>query len=516
MSEPIDIVLWGVALRVLQALIAASPFLLFGLLAAGVLRAMTPPATVRRLAGEDGPANPLATAAFLLLLPWSSLGVLPVARELHRAGVAPWKTLLFIFLAPLSGILCLAYLLSSMAMLYALGTLAACLAVTVTATVASKRWGDAHNRSGPADDQTAATPLGRIGLSIVGAARAAAGPVLLDVAVAMVGLVVVVAFIPDDVLDHGVAKPTAAATPWGIAVGLPAVLSPVHAVMATGVAYSEGNSYGGALAILVLGAGVNLGTLVWVHRQFGLRTMSIWMGSTLLLLLFLGWTADATLPHLRSSLDHHHALSNLGLPDSIGEGSQAPATVGRLLHRDLQDRGALAPAALAVLILFGLTINLSDKHHRLERWLRKGLRTDGAGKPAAWWERGISSRAMAASVCCAFAVVCVAGLFVYFSPPDQLFDDMRCAAADALSAQLVGDHQQAVERADKLVRLTLALRASANLRGRALGTQPRASIADLQSSAETFRQRVASGDKTATKAQCVATLLKIRRCQDLI
>ena len=88
-------------LRSAEAILAAAPMLLLGFLTAGILRAMVAPATLRRLLGGEKPSGPLRAWCLGTLLPICSLGVLPVLRELRRAGV-PRKTLLtFAFAAPI-------------------------------------------------------------------------------------------------------------------------------------------------------------------------------------------------------------------------------------------------------------------------------------------------------------------------------------------------------------------------------------------------------------------------------
>ncbi|HEX4792877.1 MAG TPA: permease [Humisphaera sp.] len=512
MSDPLDIVLLGTLLRIAQAMIVVAPYFVFGVFAAGLLRALVSRATIRRIAGEDGPPHLLCIFLFVVLLPWASVGTLPVARELERAGLKRWKILLFVLASPLLGALSIAYLLSSETPLYGLATLLACGVVTTIAVLVTAR--SRRQVAAAADGEPCGSTSGRrLLLAILFACREAAGPALAGLALAMIGVGLLAAFVPDDVLDHGVARPTLAATPLGVAVGLPACLTPVQAVMATGVAYSEGNSYGAALAVLLLGAGVNLATLNWIRRASGPRVLAAWLVATIALLIPLGWAADAVLPHLRTSLDHHHALSQLGLPDALGARAEARAAVGRLIRRDLRDNGSTGLVALSLVVLAGAALRLLDRHDRISARLRSGAPNFPATRVPAFWGRNLSARTMAVcgGVLCAAAAT--SALYIYYPPPGQILDDMRCAAADARSAQFTGDHAQAIERAQKLVRLSTNLRPSSVLRGKGFGHQQDLAIGELRESAAMFEQSVSRGNGPAISSGAVAVLQNIHKCQ---
>lgn len=100
MFEP-DVTAWGVAVRTAQAFVEAAPTVLCGVLVAGVLRRMVGADGVRRAFGGTGWGGIARGWAFGMLLPVCSVGVIPVARELRRAGVPGGTTLAFVLVAPL-------------------------------------------------------------------------------------------------------------------------------------------------------------------------------------------------------------------------------------------------------------------------------------------------------------------------------------------------------------------------------------------------------------------------------
>ncbi|MCU0704922.1 MAG: permease, partial [Fimbriiglobus sp.] len=93
-------ILIGFAVRFAQVGIEASLTLVVGVFTAAIFRRMVGPAGTRRLFGSG--VRGLMTGWLAgMLLPVCSLGVIPVARELRRAGVPGGTVLAFVLAAPL-------------------------------------------------------------------------------------------------------------------------------------------------------------------------------------------------------------------------------------------------------------------------------------------------------------------------------------------------------------------------------------------------------------------------------
>src|SRR4029077_16799100 len=93
-------VLWGIFLRTSQIAVESSTTLLCGLLVAGVMKRMLGAEGTRRLFGGAGWNGLLRAWAVGTVLPVCSLGVIPIAREMRRAGVPVGTIMAFVLAAP--------------------------------------------------------------------------------------------------------------------------------------------------------------------------------------------------------------------------------------------------------------------------------------------------------------------------------------------------------------------------------------------------------------------------------
>ena len=100
---------WSGVFRMLETLGSTAPYLVVGLLLAGLMRGMIGTARLRSLLDAGPWQGPLRAWALGTLLPVCALGALPVAYELKRARIASGTVLAFLLAAPLFNPITLIY-----------------------------------------------------------------------------------------------------------------------------------------------------------------------------------------------------------------------------------------------------------------------------------------------------------------------------------------------------------------------------------------------------------------------
>lgn len=510
-------VFWTFVLRMIQAFIWASPYVLFGICAAGVLRAFVRPHELRAAFNGSTWAGRIRLWLLAILLPWSSFGVLPAARQLQRAGVRRRAVMAFVLIAPVVNVLTAAYAFSTMSVAAAIVFVAGAVAVPVlVAALCGRAVFPDEDRQQPAAEPRPPAAHQRLALAFITAARELTGPMFTDLLIGLVGVGLLAVLVPGDLLEHTLAKPGWLAPPLAVLVAIPAYLSPHQGMMVAGVAFSEGNSLGAAFVLLALGAGVNLGWLARIGRGFGAERLAFLLAVLIVFTVLYGYGTDAVLPHLRTSLNHHHALTDLGPVEGMASGAEAFDQFLRRVRREVGPPEQIALWGIGVLAVAGLTLRLVDQQGRItKRLLSPAARSADATPP--WWNPSLSRGTLVASgIVCTLALL-IASLYVYFPSPDALLVDLQYTSTDVYVCGIRGDKQQAMQRMDKLEGLMGELRASAIVRRRLLTAECRRQTDRLRQCTLALRQAVDSGGNEQSRAASFAfdrTLRDFHRAYD--
>ena len=281
------------AVSLWAVLLEAAPWLLFGLVVAGLIKVWVPANLLTRWLGGRG-IGPVVRAALVgTPLPLCSCSVIPAAVTLRRSGASKGATVSFLIATPENGAdsIALSYALLGpfMTVVRPLAAIVSAIAAGLltagvareedTAGGAAKTEAPDPNRSCCNDDgcgdQTAATtsrPSGRLD-QLKLAIRYAAIELFDDIAV-WLGVGLVLAALMNALI------PPSAMTGWGS--GLPAMLAmlvigiPMYicATASTPVAAAmliAGVSPGTVLVFLLAGPATNLGTVGIVRRELGTR-----------------------------------------------------------------------------------------------------------------------------------------------------------------------------------------------------------------------------------------------------
>lgn len=462
MIAMIDSVAWGVAFRVLAAAAHAAPTVLCGLVVAAVLRRLFGPPLVRRLLAA-GTTGALVRAWLLgMLLPVCSIGAIPVARELRRAGLAGGTVLAFAVSAPLFNPISLLYGLTLSHPLVIVGF---ALASMVVVTVVGLAWdrlastsaaGDVSPTAADATGDDARVPPGwrrsvALGLDM---AREAAGPAAGYAAIALVGVALLTCCLPNGALQRSMK----AFDPWGpplmALVGLPAFLTPTDAMMQVGSMFDHGNSVGAAYVLLSVGAGLNLGLIAWAWRTWGRRAAATWLAVFLGVVLAIAAIIERPLSFRDSPPeDHTHAFDVFCQPFTLDETAPA-ARVAALLADRVPRHEWIALALLAGIGLLGVALRRVDPAGRAEAWLAAVPERLPAA-PRRGWDIVLPAPVIGATFLAGLVALSVVGAYLYYPPPQMALEDLVFVEAEAHGAALAGDQRRTrvwIEAWEDLVR----------------------------------------------------------------
>ncbi|MEM1212093.1 MAG: SO_0444 family Cu/Zn efflux transporter [Planctomycetota bacterium] len=319
--------LWGLSLEL-------APWLLVGLVCAGLIQALVPMELVGRWLGRKGPMGPVIAAVVGAPLPLCSCSVMPVAVGLRRQGATRGSTGSFLVSTPENGV-------DSVAVSYALlgpfmtvvrplsGLVSAVLVGWLIDAVPEKqrRGGDVGlgvvgegkacccgSGERPAE---AARP--RLGARLWAGQRFAwttlLGDLLLWLVLGLLAAAVVVAFVPDDLLvRYG--------SGWlgmglALVIGVPMYICAVSSTPIAAAMLLAGVSPGVVLVFLLAGPATNLGTFGVVRRELGRRAAWVFVGGVAATSVGLGVATDAVASawgiEPAAALKHGHRM----VPDAL-------------------------------------------------------------------------------------------------------------------------------------------------------------------------------------------------------
>jgi hypothetical protein len=433
-----EAIVWGAVLRFLQAATQAAPTLLAGLLVASVFRCLLgPERTVRLFGGRSFRALPQAWALGMLL-PVCSLGVIPVIREMRRAGVSGGALLAFALAAPLFNPLSLLYGLTLSAPLH-IFAFAACSLIVVTIVGGMwDYWYPEQVLSAP--PAPAADGAKRWISMVVSAAREIAGGSLGYVAIALAGVALLSAVLPPGALQTSMNHDNPWAPLMMTGVAIPAYVTPMMAMSQLGSMFQHGNSVGAAFVLLALGAGANLGLLAFMLRNYGPRRSLVWLTLITTTVVGLAYLVDKPLfPRGKTPEQHTHVFDVYCRPFHPGQATVKE--VWRELSSGILPYEIIGSLLVAVLLATGIVLRLGPHRWQIEKWLER----TPAARPInqTWYNRPLRAPELAAAVLLGLIVFSVVGCFLYYPPAHETFKDMRIARTEAISAAISGEEELA-------------------------------------------------------------------------
>ena len=452
----------GASGRMIAAAAHAASTVLCGLVVAAVIRQLFGPSLTRNLLAA-GSATSLVRAWLLgMLLPVCSIGAIPVARELRRAGLGGGTVLAFAVSAPLFNPISLLYGLTLSHPLVIIGfALASMIVVTVVGSLWDRLLAVAGTAAEPAVEpatEPAVAPGWRRAVAMMATmAREAAGPSLSYALIALLGVGLLACLLPFGFLQRSMK----AFDPWApslmAAVGLPAFLTPTDAMMQVGSMFDHGNSVGAAFVLLSVGAGLNLGLVFWAWRAWGGRGAAVWLALFFGTVLTIAAVIERPLSFRDSPPeDHTHAFDVFCMPFPLDETNPA-RRVAALLADRVPRHEWMSLGLLSAIVIAGFTLRRVDPDATLERRLARQSQRPAAQDRTRGWDVAVPPPVLGGVLVAGLVSASVAAAYLYYPDLPTCLKDLHFVEAETHSAALAGDKRRTqvwIEAWEDLVRRT--------------------------------------------------------------
>jgi len=421
---------WGFAMRLIQSLAQAAPFILTGFFIAAVFRRFIGYEKLRLLFGGSKVAALFKAWAIGMLLPVCSLGVIPVIVEMRRAGIKGGIILAFAMSAPLFNPLSMLYGLT-LSEPFAILSFAACSLVIVT--VVGMIWDRIFPGSelSGVPDESVHYGIRRMAALGVSAGKEATGGSLKLVVCGLIGVGLLGAIIPHASLQHHFNHDQPLAPLKMAALAIPVYATPMLAMSQMGMMFQHANSIGAAFVLLALGAGMNLGLIAWMLGEYGLKRSSVWMSILLVVVIGLGYAVDKPLfPQDVDPANHTHAFDIYGQPFS---GASSFATLAtqtvEKLKRDIVPYEWYSLELLTLLLVAGCVVRLADRNGRLEAWIARTPEPSETGR----MDMVVPPSVLGGLALVGLVIFSGVGCYAYYPPASEVFEEINSARVNALS-----------------------------------------------------------------------------------
>ncbi|MCH2131251.1 MAG: permease [Pirellulaceae bacterium] len=458
-----EVIFWGGLLRFGEAVLVGAPTLLVGLFVAGVFSKLVgPELTFKIFGGRSWRSLPQAWF-WGMMLPVCSIGVIPVAYELRRAGLRGGAILAFALTAPLFNPLSMLYGLTLstpiVIMSFALGSL-------LVVTIVGMLWDWLFPNTEVVEPPPPPVPPGPKRLAAVAlvAARHMAGPTVVYAAIGLAGTIVLAAIFPFGSLTDSMAH----TDPWAplqmLLVSLPAYATPLNIMMQVGGMFVHGNSVGAAYVLLSLGTGANLGLIAWAWLTYGFKKGLVFVVTFAAVVIIVAYVINDPL-YSGGDVEraHTHAFDVYACPFSPSTQANLLESAWKKLSEGAKIYELAALTAVTCLFGVGLFLRIWDPNQQLERALEKPDPQKISEQPS-WMNMTVPGPVLGITAILGLISMSVIGCYVYFPSPDQTLKDMRYVKADALSEANSKDVEKAVKNIERYNDLTRRLQVGYYLR----------------------------------------------------
>ncbi|MDX1962630.1 MAG: permease [Pirellulales bacterium] len=490
----LELLLGGI-LRILQALLAASPTLLIGLFVAGILHRLLGHRRTRLLFGA-GTWRELPQAWLIgMLLPVCSLGVLPVARRLRLAGLAGGTTLAFAMTAPLFNPLSLLYGLTLsepfVIFAFALGSLA-------VVTVVGGLWDKIFSQTELAENEPPLMPHGwqRLAAILLAILREAAGPSLKFIFVGLLGVALLSFALKPGALQTQVEHDNPRAPLNMTMVAIPAYVTPLTAMWQLGSMFQHGNSIGAGFVLLTLGAGLNLGLILWMCVNYGWRRGLVFMVILISVVWCIAYSLEKPLyPEEVDPAGHSHAFDMYCSPFHQGN-PQVLQKFSSSMAEALRSPDAPVAGLYGLLVILGGILRWVDPR---EIWESKLSELQPVKQQKNRFDVVLPPAALGGVALLGLVLFSVFGCYSYYPPVQACFQEMKNYELELFSAAVAMDLEQLEYHKEHLDDWTRRLQVGAYLRTGNVTDFQRYKAMVLRNKLELLEHAVAEGDYQEAK-----------------
>lgn len=290
-------------------------------------------------------------------------------------------------------------------------------------------------------------------------------------------------------LPHGYLQTAAEHNdPWAplfmTAVAIPAYATPMTGMVQLASMFQHGNSVGAAFSLLVLGAGANLGLIVWMARIYGLKRSAVWFAMLLAIVVGLAYLVDKPLyPHGVEPAGHTHAFDIYCSPFHPHVDDPLSRTC-RTMGEKTAAHETLALIAMGAFLIAGLALACCDRTGRIERWLEQ----QPAENPRL--DIVLSGRVIGGSALVGLIVFSIMGCYIYYPPPHDIFEEMQIVNTEVVASATSKDWDTALYWIPIYDDWTRKLQVSIILRGHELTPYRRAKANVLRDKLELLEHEV--------------------------
>lgn len=309
----------------------AAPWLLLGLIAAGLIRAWIPDETIARLLGGKGFWPVVKAAVIGAPLPLCSCGVLPAALALKRSGASKGSTVSFLVATPETGVDSIAVSYAMLGPFMAIvrpiaailsaifaGLLAALVpeAAKKPAPFAIKVISGASCNGGDCCSAAQASPTATAWQRSLLGLRYALTDILDDIALwLLIGLLAagaIVTWIPPMTLaGWGSGLPAMVVM---LLAGIPMYICATASTPLAAGLLIAGVSPGTVLVFLLAGPATNLATLAVLRKELGPRTLAAYLAGIAIASITLGLLTDLLVGYLNIDIQAQLATTKEAIP----------------------------------------------------------------------------------------------------------------------------------------------------------------------------------------------------------